>query len=340
MPGTMSVLSRRQTTLHVLQGITFALFLVALVTTVRHALRLDRWQRAMEDGRTALNYLSMLRTSSADAEAASLQYVMTGSELHLEPYDAEQLEIRDTLPRLIQHMTNLNYDLSGPRAALERELADKTAAGAELHALRHNRGYDAAQLFVLTGKSQELDERVRARLNELSEAVLRFQDEESGHIARLGRSSIRWLTATAVACLALIVLLSWEARHPQRRREMAVLQNLAEHSASLVRLTDAESDAVYVNRTWQILTGRPAVQLLDWEWLTTLHPDDRPSAIAAYRDAVTRRESRQATYRVLRPDGTQVLVTDTLTPVFDDRGHFEGLACFASSAPRSDTPDA
>lgn len=327
--------TQRQTAIHIVQAIAFVMFLIALAATARHVSRLDRWQQIMEGGRATLNDLSRLRTAAADAEAASLQYVMTGNEQHLEPYDAAQLEIRDTLPRLDQHLTNLAVDLSVPRRALEKDFSDKIDACSEIHTLRHNRGYDAAQLFILTGRSQTLDERLRMDLNAMSEAVLEFQDVESSRIARLGRASLRWLTITSVLCIALLGLLTWEARNTPRRREMSTFQRMAENSGALMRLTGPDGECVFANNSWLALTGKTLPQFLDWGWLNFVHHDDRGPAIALHRDAATRRETRTGTYRVARTDGSYVTVQDTLSAVVDENGRFEGLVSFAVERPES-----
>lgn len=330
----------RQTVLYALQAVTFALFILALAATIRHVSRLASWQLTLEQGRAVLNDLSLLRTAAADAEASSLQYVMTGNESHLEPYDAAQLEIRDAMPRLRRHLAPLAFEPSAILKALEGDVSARINTATELHTLRHTRGYDAAQLFVLTGRSQTLDERIRASLDALHDAVLDLQDQDSRHLAALAQTSLRWLTASAVACLVIVLLLMWEARHPYRRRETAVLQHLAENSAALVRLTDVHGDTVYVNRSWLNLTGLSNIQMLDWGWLNSLHADDRTPAIAVYRDALTRRESRIGSYRVLVHDGAYVQILDTLSPIFDERGRFEGLACFATITTPAATPPA
>jgi PAS domain S-box-containing protein len=65
-----------------------------------------------------------------------------------------------------------------------------------------------------------------------------------------------------------------------------------------------DGSCIYISEQWVEFTGVPSAEQLGEGWLTTLHPDDRDRAFAAWRAAVEGRGEYDLEYRVRRHDGS------------------------------------
>jgi PAS domain S-box-containing protein len=88
-----------------------------------------------------------------------------------------------------------------------------------------------------------------------------------------------------------------EASHDRYR----VLANLVPH---LVWTHRADGSVDFVNRCFSQITGQPAEQALGSGWQATLHPEDLPGYLEAWKAALLSGEPFQREVRMRRADGT------------------------------------
>jgi two-component system sensor histidine kinase/response regulator len=80
-------------------------------------------------------------------------------------------------------------------------------------------------------------------------------------------------------------------------------RSLTEALPQLVWTATPDGACDYFSTQWTQHTGVPASQLLGWQWLKTLHPDDREPTRRLWTDSVAGRGAYDVEYRVRRSDG-------------------------------------
>jgi PAS domain S-box-containing protein len=80
---------------------------------------------------------------------------------------------------------------------------------------------------------------------------------------------------------------------------------------------DASGSCVYVNQRWLDFDGRKLTEETGDGWSLQIHPDDRPAVLAAWRAAVSARQSFEVVYRRTRADGEYRMVRESRAPTPD-----------------------
>ena len=80
-------------------------------------------------------------------------------------------------------------------------------------------------------------------------------------------------------------------------------RSLTETLPQLVWTATPDGACDYFSTQWTQYTGVPASELLGWQWMETLHPDDREPTRQFWTDSVADRHAYDVEYRVRRPDG-------------------------------------
>lgn len=96
--------------------------------------------------------------------------------------------------------------------------------------------------------------------------------------------------------------------------------------ASPVAIFEANSngETVYVNARWQEITGYNRFLAMNQGWSTTLHPEDRPGVLAAWKEAVDGQKAYAHEYRFQHADGTTRWVYGLAEPLKDQNGNVTG----------------
>src|SRR5262249_39386996 len=79
---------------------------------------------------------------------------------------------------------------------------------------------------------------------------------------------------------------------------------------------------------WREITGQHRAEIAGFGWLAAVHPEDRERVARAWRDALERRETFDAEFRVGGSDGSQHVIAARALPVATENGPPEwvGLA--------------
>lgn len=107
------------------------------------------------------------------------------------------------------------------------------------------------------------------------------------------------------------------------RHSEARYRSLAEASASIVWSAGPWGNVVEDIPTWEAFTGQSPEQYKGWGWVDALHPDDRTSVTAIWRQAFFGRSVAVAEYRVLRHDGEYRYMKIRGVPILDETGEIE-----------------
>ncbi|MEH2437608.1 MAG: PAS domain S-box protein [Nostoc sp.] len=107
------------------------------------------------------------------------------------------------------------------------------------------------------------------------------------------------------------------------RHSEARYRSLAEASASIVWSAGPWGNVVDEIPTWEAFTGQSPEQSKGWGWVDALHPDDRTSVAAIWRQAFFGRSVAVAEYRVLRHDGEYRYMKIRGVPILDETGEIE-----------------
>ena len=137
------------------------------------------------------------------------------------------------------------------------------------------------------------------------------------------------LAATAAAAvllsLLLLVLLAGRIRRLRQSRAetTAARSQLATVTATMregVVAYDIQHRLTFVNPAFERLTGHPAEDLQDQEFLQYVHPDDRPALLAEWERLAQGGSLRDQEYRVVTRGGQVRWCASTWEPLRDESG--------------------
>lgn len=126
---------------------------------------------------------------------------------------------------------------------------------------------------------------------------------------------------------AALLISAWSAarkRTENRLRESEQRwHGLTEALPQLVWGATADGACDYFSRQWTDYTGVPETELLGWQWMKVLHPDDREPTREFWTDSVAGRTPYDVEYRVQRKDGTYDWFKTRGVPIRDEKGNIE-----------------
>ena len=95
---------------------------------------------------------------------------------------------------------------------------------------------------------------------------------------------------------------------------------LTEAMPQLVWMDRADGYCYFLSPQWEEYTGKPQEQLLGFEWLKLLHPEDRERTAHAWAEAVADRADYNIEYRIKRHDGAYRWFKTRGVPLRDESG--------------------
>ena len=97
-------------------------------------------------------------------------------------------------------------------------------------------------------------------------------------------------------------------------------------SPAILWITERDGACSYLSRQWFEFTGQRPGEELGTGWTEAVHPEDKPSAAAAFVEASTRHEPYYREFRLRTGDGSYRWVIDAGNPRYDQTGLFLGMA--------------
>lgn len=113
--------------------------------------------------------------------------------------------------------------------------------------------------------------------------------------------------------------LSFEKAEKALRSEKRRYRVIAE--AGAIVLWRRSLDGVGSATGWEQLTGRPASELVGYDWADAIHPEDRPQSSASWSKAIANATPLDVEFRVKVRDDRWLWVRSQGSPVADDNGH-------------------
>jgi len=106
------------------------------------------------------------------------------------------------------------------------------------------------------------------------------------------------------------------------------MQNESEHRFRLISETlpvgifetDAKSECLYTNSSWQEIFGVSLIESLMGDWRTFLHPDDRESVSEQWEQTLTNLKAFSKDCRVITSKGDERWIHLRSSPIFSDTG--------------------
>lgn len=127
--------------------------------------------------------------------------------------------------------------------------------------------------------------------------------------------------------IAAISKTAWdisEFKLAQKQIEESIenFQALVKASAQFVWGVNDKGRSVGMNDWWQDFTGQNLEELVEYEWLEALHPDDRDFAKSAWKTALENKSFFEVEYRIRNKKGEYYFFSVRGVPVFNKDGSF------------------
>lgn len=110
-----------------------------------------------------------------------------------------------------------------------------------------------------------------------------------------------------------------------------MFRDLAETAGSLAWITDPDGFCVYLSSGWLAFTGTELLVNSGYDWLNSVHPDDRVRTRQAFFAANDSQSAYATDYRLEYAAGGYALVWAMGIPKFNDDGHFQGYLGISTS---------
>ena len=101
-------------------------------------------------------------------------------------------------------------------------------------------------------------------------------------------------------------------------------RKMAEETDFLIAMADESSNAIYFNKAWTDLTGRPMKDLLQFGWSDLVHIDDRDRYVNHYINSFEKRIAFSHEFRAISCNGEYRWLLAKVSPRFRTDGSFAG----------------
>ena len=100
---------------------------------------------------------------------------------------------------------------------------------------------------------------------------------------------------------------------------------MLEHAPIMIWISDATGKCEHLNRMLRTFWGLDEAAIVDFDWQSTMHPDDAPEIARRIADAMARRVAVTVSGRFRKADGTDRMLLTDAQPRFSARGDFRGM---------------
>ena len=139
--------------------------------------------------------------------------------------------------------------------------------------------------------------------------------------------SVQDIPTTVAFLLSAFIISSWSAARKRAENRLRDSEQrwhgLTEALPQLVWGATSDGACDYFSTQWTDYTGVPETELVGWQWMKVLHPDDREPTREFWTDSVAGRAPYDVEYRVQRKDGVYGWFKTRGVPIRDEEGKIE-----------------
>ena len=139
--------------------------------------------------------------------------------------------------------------------------------------------------------------------------------------------SVQDIPTTVAFLLSALIISSWSAARTRAEKRLRDNEQrwhgLTEALPQLVWGATSDGACDYFSTQWTDYTGVPETELVGWQWMKVLHPDDREPTREFWTDSVAGRAPYDVEYRVQRKDGVYGWFKTRGVPIRDEEGKIE-----------------
>ncbi|HZF68124.1 MAG TPA: PAS domain S-box protein [Gemmatirosa sp.] len=122
----------------------------------------------------------------------------------------------------------------------------------------------------------------------------------------------------------LVDVTARQAAEAARNESEQRFRAMADAAPVMMWVTEADGTCTFLNAPWYAFTGQAPEAALGYGWLNAVHPEDRPQAEQAFREATASQGGFRVDYRLRRADGAYRWCIDAAAPRLGDGGTFLG----------------
>jgi PAS domain S-box-containing protein len=305
----------------VLLTILVVVFLLQLGSLVRAARLVNHTDQVIREMATIEELL-------LDQQVSLRGYLVTGDAVYLDEYRASGLAIDSQVATLLDLVAD-NSAQTTRLGEIDRAYRDWVAFGQTMPAAREN----GTSATALAGSAT----RVRA-VRDGIDAFVRTEQELLAQRNQQVERSTRVIVLTSIAGViivgGLLSLAIWrqmrglagvyEGSLADVQRQQAALQesegrfrDLSNALPQVVWTTYPDGNVAFANQRWYDFTGLTPEGVTGRDWLSPVHPDDRPLAEQRWDDALAAPVPFEVEYRLRRADGAHRWYLVRAVPVRD-----------------------
>ena len=139
--------------------------------------------------------------------------------------------------------------------------------------------------------------------------------------------SARDIPTTVAFLFSALVISSWSTARKRAENRLRDSEQrwrgLTEALPQLVWGATSDGACDYFSTQWTDYTGVPEIDLLGWQWMKVLHPDDHEPTRRFWTDSVSGHAPYDVEYRVRRKDGVYGWFKTRGVPIRDEEGNIK-----------------
>lgn len=274
---------------------------------------------------------------SSNEELQSINEELETSKEEIESTNEElltinqELQVRnDQLSEAHQFSEDIFRTIREATLVLDAELRVKSANPAFYRLFHFTENATERRLVYELGNRQWDVPELRLMLTDILTSGAQFQGFELAYSAPETGDKILSINARRVVRQQDSILVAIDDITERRRSQEllaereAWFRQIADNAPTLIWVTDADGRFTFLNKVWLDYTGRSMADVLEHNWVESLHPDDQPVYLHTYNRHVKDQQPFSIEYRLHRRDGEYRWMLENAQPTFTADGTFQG----------------
>src|SRR5437868_2360802 len=201
-------------------GLGFLILLIIVIVSYRNTSRLIETGNLVAHTHEVLTEIKSILSSIEAAESGQHSFIITGEESYLETY-------HDTISRAYQHLGNIkrltadNHNQQNRLSYLEPKIEERLELLQQGIKLRKEKGYDAAQKVIATGKGKSRMDEIRKIFSEMEDEERDLLVKRSNELETIAGNTTFTFFLGGILQLALFSIVYYRINRDNTRRKNA-----------------------------------------------------------------------------------------------------------------------